>query len=276
MKMRILAGIAAATAVLLLAGCAAGSGGSGAPLPTVVLGQDTTTSGGTSSATAAPAATSVAANVSTSAPGASGVVASAVIAPADQAVLVSGMSGRIAAVLVAEGSPVQAGQTLLTFDDQAALAQLAQAQAALAAAQADYDVLAAGPTDEALRQPRPRWPPPRLHWTPSRPGRDPSRWPRPRRTWPPPRRPWPACSVAPPIWSYKLRNWRWTRPRTPAGAAQSTRDATCGSSLLAGSECDAAQAQVLVAETHVSRPRTNWPSSSKAPIQRPSPRPNRP
>lgn len=54
------------------------------------------------------------------------------------------LSGKIAEVLVSEGEPVQAGQELMRLDQTLLLAQLEQAQAALAQAQANYDLIAAG------------------------------------------------------------------------------------------------------------------------------------
>jgi HlyD family secretion protein len=58
--------------------------------------------------------------------------------------LASEINGRVAEVLVSEGDRVAAGQTLARLDDSLLQAQLAQAQAALAVAQANYDLVAAG------------------------------------------------------------------------------------------------------------------------------------
>ncbi len=66
--------------------------------------------------------------------------------------LASDLGGRALEVLAEEGQSVQAGQVLVKLDDAALQAQYAQAQAALEAAQANYDLLAAGPTAEQLRQ----------------------------------------------------------------------------------------------------------------------------
>jgi len=74
------------------------------------------------------------------------------------------LGGRVAAVNVAEGQAVAAGDVLVQFDTSLLEAQQAQAEAALAAAQgsqaaasfqaeaaqANYDLLAAGPSDEQL------------------------------------------------------------------------------------------------------------------------------
>ncbi|HRF46629.1 MAG TPA: efflux RND transporter periplasmic adaptor subunit [Anaerolineales bacterium] len=60
------------------------------------------------------------------------------------------LSGRVLSVTAAEGSPVSAGQTLVTFDDSSLAAQLDQAEAALAAAQANLALLEAGATDAQL------------------------------------------------------------------------------------------------------------------------------
>jgi HlyD family secretion protein len=59
--------------------------------------------------------------------------------------------GKIAAVLVREGERVAAGQELLRFDPVLLETQLAQAQAALAQAEANYALIAAG-TPEEQRQ----------------------------------------------------------------------------------------------------------------------------
>ncbi len=64
-------------------------------------------------------------------------------------VLVSAeVSGRVVEVQVQEGDAIQAGQVLVRFDSALLEAQLKQAQAALALAQANYDLVAAGPTPE--------------------------------------------------------------------------------------------------------------------------------
>jgi len=62
------------------------------------------------------------------------------------------LGGRVVEVLVKEGQTVAAGQALVKLDDAAMQAQAAQAQAGLQAAQANYDLLAAGATAEQLRQ----------------------------------------------------------------------------------------------------------------------------
>jgi multidrug resistance efflux pump len=62
------------------------------------------------------------------------------------------LSARVLDVAFEEGQEVQAGQVLAKLDDSALQAQYAQAQAAQQAAQANYDLLAAGPTDEQVRQ----------------------------------------------------------------------------------------------------------------------------
>ncbi len=104
------------------------------PLPTVTLG-------GASAPTrsAAPAGSS------------GGVTASGVVAPAAIVELAAPMGEVIRAVPVAVGDDVAAGQTLIELDARAQQALLSQAQAGLATAQANYDLLAAGPTPQELR-----------------------------------------------------------------------------------------------------------------------------
>jgi multidrug resistance efflux pump len=62
------------------------------------------------------------------------------------------LSARVLEVSLEEGQQVKAGQVLAKLDDSTLQAQHAQAQAALQAAQANYDLLSAGPTAEQLRQ----------------------------------------------------------------------------------------------------------------------------
>ena len=63
---------------------------------------------------------------------------------AAQAQISPELSGKIAAVLVGEGESVQQGQEMVLFDTALLTAQLEQARAALALAQANYDLVAAG------------------------------------------------------------------------------------------------------------------------------------
>jgi multidrug resistance efflux pump len=67
---------------------------------------------------------------------------------ATQVTIVPEVGGRVVEVLVEEGDMVQAGQVLVRFDDALLQAQLKQAQASLVLAQANYDLVAAGPPDE--------------------------------------------------------------------------------------------------------------------------------
>lgn len=67
---------------------------------------------------------------------------------ATQVTIVPEVGGRVVEVLVDEGQIVQAGQVLVRFDDALLQAQLKQAQASLALAQANYDLVAAGMPEE--------------------------------------------------------------------------------------------------------------------------------
>jgi multidrug resistance efflux pump len=71
---------------------------------------------------------------------------------ATQIILSPEVGGRVIQVQVNEGDQVKAGQPLLRLDDTLLRAQLQQAESALKAAQANDDLLAAGPTAEQLRQ----------------------------------------------------------------------------------------------------------------------------
>lgn len=109
------------------------------PLPTVMLDGSAPASHATQSSSAP-------------AQGSGGVSASGVVVAAQQSQLTANQSARIAAVNVAPGDGVAAGQVLVEFDDSAARAQLSQTHAALALAQANFDALVAGPAPELLRQ----------------------------------------------------------------------------------------------------------------------------
>jgi len=56
--------------------------------------------------------------------------------------------GKVADISVQEGQEVQSGQELVRIEDKLLQAQLDQAKVALAVAQANYDLVAAGPTPE--------------------------------------------------------------------------------------------------------------------------------
>ncbi len=99
-----------------------------------------------------PAPTPAAAKSTTEASGSSGtlVTASGVIVPAQRALLSFTSAGRIRSIQVAVGDQVKAGQALAQLDDIALDAQLAQAEANLAAAQARLNQLKRPPLAEEL------------------------------------------------------------------------------------------------------------------------------
>ncbi len=78
----------------------------------------------------------------------SGVLSASGTIEATQVTIVPEVSGRVLEVLVDEGQAVQAGQILVRLDDTLLRAQLKQAQASLALAQANYDLVAAGLPEE--------------------------------------------------------------------------------------------------------------------------------
>ena len=67
---------------------------------------------------------------------------------ATQVTLAPEMGGHVLEILASKGDMVQAGQVLVRFEDSLLQAQLRQAQAALAQAQANYELVAAGPPPE--------------------------------------------------------------------------------------------------------------------------------
>lgn len=83
---------------------------------------------------------------STSGLGASGTIEARTVNVAAE------VGGRVIEAKVEEGQKVTAGQTLAKLDDAALQAQYAQAKAAVQAAQANYDLLTAGPTAEQVKQ----------------------------------------------------------------------------------------------------------------------------
>ncbi len=108
-------------------------------LPTVILGQGQQ---------ASQPQTTVAAPAQSSA----SVTASGVVVPAQRLQLTASQSMRIKSVSAALGDDVSAGQVLIVFDDSSVQAQLSQIRATLAVAQANYDLLMAGPTPEQVKQ----------------------------------------------------------------------------------------------------------------------------
>lgn len=67
---------------------------------------------------------------------------------ANRVSIASEIGGRVIFVSAGEGDSVKAGQVLIQFDDQLLKAQLLQAEAALAQARANYDLVASGLPDE--------------------------------------------------------------------------------------------------------------------------------
>jgi HlyD family secretion protein len=76
-----------------------------------------------------------------------GIEASGVV-EAVEVTISAEISGRVAVVMVEEGDPVRSGQTLFKFRNTQLEAQLDQAQAAVAQAQANYDLISAQPLEE--------------------------------------------------------------------------------------------------------------------------------
>ena len=204
-----------------------------APIPTVVLGD----------ANAAPRP---------SAPVMSGsIAASGVVVPAQEVQLGFGVAGSVRAVHVAVGEEVAAGQLLAELDDTAHQALVAQAQAAVELAQSNYNLLAAGPTDEELRQAHAVLEAAQARLDELKAG------PRPEQVTQAEANLASAQAglalIRRGATELELQQARLTieQAKGTLWAAQSNRDAICGNKALAEAQCDAAQAQTLVAETGV-------------------------
>jgi HlyD family secretion protein len=78
------------------------------------------------------------------------IVAEGVVVPAQYAALSMSASGIVDKILVGEGDTVEAGQVILRLQNAHQRAAVAEAQAALANAQAQYDVLEAGPRTQEI------------------------------------------------------------------------------------------------------------------------------
>ncbi len=78
------------------------------------------------------------------------IAVEAFVVPMQSAPLSFVTTGRIAEILVTEGETVQRGQVIARLEDAEARAAFAQAEAALRVAQADYELLIAGPRQEQI------------------------------------------------------------------------------------------------------------------------------
>ena len=224
---------AALLALLTLVGC---STGGSEPLPTVVLGGSLDETATTQPATVGRSG---------------GVTASAIVVPQEQAQVTAGLSGRIDKVAVSEGDRVRAGQTLLALDDASARAGVAQAQAALDAAQANHALLLADPSEATVRQAQAAVDAAQatLNGLKAQPRAETvtqaeSNWISAQATL-------DALLSGPSESDLEAAQLRIEEARGALWAAQATRDATCGSRALAESQCDSAEAGVLVAESAV-------------------------
>jgi len=81
-----------------------------------------------------------------------GVLSSSGTIEATQVLLAPELGGNVAQVLVSEGQNIRPGDLLVQLDESLLSAQLAQAETASAVAQANYDLVAAGPTKEQRQQ----------------------------------------------------------------------------------------------------------------------------
>ena len=226
--------IAATLTLWMLVGCAQGS--ADASLPTVVLGANEGVAPATTLAKPARAG---------------GLVASAMAVPQAQAALSAGLSGRIAEVTVAEGQRVRAGQTMITLDAAAARAQLAQAQAGLDTAQANHELLLAGATEPALRQAQAAVDAAQavLEGLESQPRAEVVM--QAEANWLSAQAALDTLLNGPTANEIESARLTVEAARGALWAAQSNRDAICGSRALAESQCDGAEAQVLIAEAGV-------------------------
>lgn len=224
---------AALLALLTMVGC---STGGNEPLPTVVLGSSLDETAGTQPATVGRSG---------------GVTASAIVVPQEQAQVTAGLSGRIDNVAVSEGGRVRAGQMLLTLDDASAQASVAQAQAALDAAKANHALLTADPSEATVRQAQAAVDAAQatLDGLEAQP-RD-ETVVQAEANWLSAQAALDALLAGPSESDLQAAQLRIEEARGALWAAQSTRDATCGSRALAESQCDSAEAGVLIAEATV-------------------------
>jgi HlyD family secretion protein len=82
---------------------------------------------------------------------AGGLAASGTI-EATQVQVAPELGGNVSAVLVSEGQNIRQGDLIVQLDESLLMAQLVQAEAALAVAQANYDLVVSGPTLEQRQQ----------------------------------------------------------------------------------------------------------------------------
>ena len=75
---------------------------------------------------------------------------SGVIQALQDVVVSAEIAGKITAIDAAEGMEIEAGKVLVRLDDRLMVAQLAQVQAAVVAAEANVALLKAGPRDEEI------------------------------------------------------------------------------------------------------------------------------
>mgnify|MGYP001281156424 CR=1 FL=1 len=90
--------------------------------------------------------------ITSAAPGREGALSASGSIESTQIEIAPELSGRVAEVLVEEGEKVESGEVLLRFDQALLTAQLHQAQATLAQAEANYNLVAAGtPAEQRQR-----------------------------------------------------------------------------------------------------------------------------
>ena len=178
-------------------------------------------------------------------------MASAVVAPARAAQLAFGSTGRVALVHVIEGDRVESGQTLLSLNDQAVQAQLAQAQAALDAARADRDLLIAGPTDGELRQAQAALDGAHVVLSSLQAGPRAENVAQAEANLSSAQAALALLRKGPTALELEGARLGVEQAKGTLWAAQSNRDFVCGSRGLKEAQCDGAEAQILVAESGV-------------------------
>jgi len=170
--------------------------------------------------------------------------------------LSSDLNGRVLQVLAEEGQSVKAGQALAKLDDATLQTQLAQAKAALQTAQANYDLLAAGPTAEQLRQAQAALDAAQAKLDAIKAGPRPETVAQAEANLAAAQAKLDQVKKGATDQDIALARLAVEQAKDALWAAQSSRDGICGNKMAPSYQCTAAQAQVAAAETGVQQAET--------------------